>query len=226
MSSCIPLPLPLQLDPDNHKTIVEIQEEAARVKLNGVVKRKVEDSASSDEEEDDEAISNGEAEDDGVVIADGMVVDEEEEPPEITKERSSVYKPMEPTSDIEALRAKLYARMKELRQKSGPKRAENGGSSKDDLLEERRQQRAAMRERRRKEKRERIRREEEEKRAKGKGKERQQQTGPARPVRSILASSFDIFINKFLRHNSSCPMSRETHWVILTRSTRTSPSPP
>ena len=43
-----------QLDPDNHKTIVEIQEEAARVKLNGAVKRKGKDSASSGEEEDDD----------------------------------------------------------------------------------------------------------------------------------------------------------------------------
>ena len=96
------------------------------------------------------------------------------------------FTPMAPAGSIGALRAKLHARMEELRAKKGPKtnrqayaNASSTGStanSKDELLEERRLQRAAMRERRRKETKEKKRREEEERGKKGKGKEKERQS--------------------------------------------------
>lgn len=88
------------------------------------------------------------------------------------------FKSMETSGGIEALRAKLRARIEDSRRRKGPKLGSDGGaSSKDELLEERRQQRALMRERRRKETKEKKRREEEERAKKGKGKEKQTASG-------------------------------------------------
>ena len=86
----------------------------------------------------------------------GETSDKEEEAEDVDME----IKPMPPTEGIEALRAKLHAKMALLRRGGrGPSHGEAG--DKDDLLEERRRQRAAMRERRRKETKEKIQREQE-----------------------------------------------------------------
>lgn len=147
-----------------------------------------------EEDVDDDDGKGAEFDSDGdnsVDLTGGTEVDDDEKTEVPENDIVPTYKPMESTSDVTVLRAKLHARMKELRIRSRGKAAEVNGNSKGDLLEERRQQRAAMRERRRKERRERIRREEEESKGKGKGKgkEKQQQNAPSRPVRVPLSST-------------------------------------
>ncbi|KAI5119478.1 hypothetical protein M0805_007212 [Coniferiporia weirii] len=161
-----------KLDPANDKSIVELQEEAAKKKaelLSVGSKKKGKGKAQSDE-------SGSDADD---LELDMGAMDVDEEGDEGVSDEDVEYKPMEASGSVEVLRAKLRARVEELRQKKGPK---NGGGSdagsRDELLEERRQQRAAMRERRRKETRERRRREEEERGRKGKGKDKQATSGP------------------------------------------------
>jgi hypothetical protein len=82
--------------------------------------------------------------------------------------------PLPQSESIEALRAKLRAKIETMRSR---KRGE--GNSKDDLLEERRLQRGAMRERRRKETKEKIRKEKE---SKGKSKEKPKDAAPPTKV--------------------------------------------
>ena len=84
--------------------------------------------------------------------------------------------PLPQSESIEALRAKLRAKIETMRSK---KRGDGEGNSKDDLLEERRLQRGAMRERRRKETKEKIRKEKE---SKGKSKEKPKVVAPPTKV--------------------------------------------
>ena len=84
--------------------------------------------------------------------------------------------PLPQSESIEALRAKLRAKIETMRSK---KRGDGEGNSKDDLLEERRLQRGAMRERRRKETKEKIRKEKE---SKAKSKEKPKVVAPPTKV--------------------------------------------
>ena len=84
--------------------------------------------------------------------------------------------PLSRPESIEALRAKLHAKIDAMRSK---KLGGGEGSSKDELLEERRLQRAAMRERRRKETKAKIKREKE---SRGKPKEKSRETAPPTKV--------------------------------------------
>ena len=148
-----------QLDPANHKSIVDLLSTPSqdnKVKTAPVYTGKPKVSSFGGEDEDDTT-------DDVKMDVDVDLQDENDddsvaEDPEMT--------PMPTSGGIEALREKLHARMAALRR--------GGGSGaeprdRDELLEERRRQRAAMRERRRKETKEKIKRAEE---AKGK-KERE-----------------------------------------------------
>lgn len=138
-----------QLDPANHKTIVDIQRENHEKKSNAKGKGKV-----SPDFEDE--VDKMDVEEDGKSQDDDTDMD---------------LKPMPDTSGIEVLREKLHAKIALLRRGGRPMDGEAG--DKDDLLEERRRQRAAMRERRRKETKEKIRREHEMKPKKTKGKEKE-----------------------------------------------------
>ncbi|KAJ7796139.1 surfeit locus protein 6-domain-containing protein [Mycena olivaceomarginata] len=158
-----------KLDPDNHKTVLDLQNESARKGKRKAVDDD-EDMAMDvdvdlgDDDSDDDAGSDAEEDDgDGDGDGDGDAMED--------------IVPMPSSGGIEALRDKLHARMAALR-RGGVRSGAVGGpkhdsvnaiplGDKDALLDERRLQRAAMRERRRKETKEKIRREEE---AKGKGK--------------------------------------------------------
>ncbi|KAL5514709.1 hypothetical protein ACEPAG_2025 [Sanghuangporus baumii] len=170
-----------KLDPANNKTIIELQEEAALLKkTNAISKRKGKAREASDDDEDKGTGSGAEyvGLDMDRMDVDGDDVSADEN--DASGEEDSVvkFKPMEAPASIETLRAKLRARMEELRQKNGRNKltSQSNGDpeSKDELLEERRKQRAAMREKRRKETKEKKRKEEEERKKKGKDKERQQ----------------------------------------------------
>ncbi|KAL5497871.1 hypothetical protein ACEPAH_2802 [Sanghuangporus vaninii] len=171
-----------KLDPANNKTIIELQEEAALLNKNNTAFKKngkAREAGNDDDDEDNDAGSGVE----GVELdmdrmdVDGEDVSADENIASGEGENVVKFKPMEASASIEDLRAKLRARMEELRQKNGRNKlaSQSNGDpgSKDELLEERRKQRAAMREKRRKETKEKKRREEEE-RKKGKDKERQQ----------------------------------------------------
>ncbi|KAH9926060.1 surfeit locus protein 6-domain-containing protein [Fomitopsis serialis] len=152
-----------KLDPANHKTILDIQNEGL----------KASDNAASAKSKGKRKASQADAESG----SDGMDVDEPMDLREDAAESEDDMVPMPETGGIEALREKLHARMAQLRR--GPKVGGDGeAGSRDELLEERRRQRAAMRERRRKETKEKIRREEEMKGKKGKDKDQSRDKGP------------------------------------------------
>ncbi|KAJ3514821.1 hypothetical protein NLJ89_g2151 [Agrocybe chaxingu] len=133
-----------ELDPANHKSIIDIQNEAHEKKsVNGKGKGKRKASAALSDSEDD-----GASMDVDVDIQDADGEDDHEDDMDV----ETLLKPMPISSGVEG-------------------RGEAG--DKDDLLEERRRQRAAMRERRRKETKEKIKREEEMKGKKSKDKEKQ-----------------------------------------------------
>jgi hypothetical protein len=140
-----------QLDPANHKTIVDIQRENYEKNANAKGKGRV---LPGSEDEIDQM---------------DVDVDVEDMQSEVD-EADMNFKPMPDAGGIEALREKLQTKIALLRRAGRPMNGEAG--DKDDLLEERRRQRAAMRERRRKETKDKIRREEEMKGKKTKGKER------------------------------------------------------
>ncbi|CAA7263382.1 unnamed protein product [Cyclocybe aegerita] len=149
-----------KLDPANHKSIIDIQNEAhGKKSVNGKGKGKRKASAALSDSKDDDASID--------VDVDIQDVDDEDDH-EDDMDVETLLKPMPISSGVESLREKLHAKMAQLRQRG---RGEAG--DKDDLLEERRRQRAAMRERRRKETREKIKREEEMKGKKSKDKEKQ-----------------------------------------------------
>ncbi|KAF8905949.1 60S ribosome biogenesis protein Rrp14-domain-containing protein [Gymnopilus junonius] len=142
-----------KLDPANHKSILDIQQEK-HLKSSAKGKRKA-SSSSSDSEGDDATPMNVD-----VDIDMGDLEEEEFSNQDEGDDADMELKPMPPTEGIESLRAKLHAKMALLRR--GGRGASYGeAGDKDDLLEERRRQRAAMRERRRRETREKIQREEE-----------------------------------------------------------------
>ncbi|EJD01809.1 uncharacterized protein FOMMEDRAFT_108766 [Fomitiporia mediterranea MF3/22] len=181
-----------KFDPANNKSIIELQEEAALKKTSTASKNKGKTRAPSDDEDNDseEADWNTES------IHMKMDVDGEDgedgdrddpEGGETARRKAGMeFKPMPAPSSIETLRAKLRARMEELRQKNGFKGANGDPGSKDELLEERRRQRAAMRERRRKETKEKKRREREEKEKGNKGKEKAQTSAPTTKTQLLV----------------------------------------
>ncbi|KAH6902022.1 surfeit locus protein 6-domain-containing protein [Coprinopsis sp. MPI-PUGE-AT-0042] len=130
-----------KLDPDQQKTIIDIQNEAAKAKSKG-------GEEDSDEWEDDDISMAVDGDLDGD-SGDDAAMDEDDA-------EGSKFVPM-PSAEggIAALRQRLHDKVDKLRKnKRGVE-----PTSKDDLLEERRQQRAALRERRRKETKDRIRKE-------------------------------------------------------------------
>ncbi|KAH7919543.1 SURF6-domain-containing protein, partial [Leucogyrophana mollusca] len=148
-----------KLDPANHKSVVDLQNEAAAVLPSKNSKNK-----GKGKQKTSEPVSDGEDEpsdDDDAMQVDGIDMSDDDDDGE--RINTDTIVPMPEGGSITALRAKLHARMAALRQGGG------GGEAgdKDELLEERRAQRAALRERRRKETRERRRAETE---SKGKGK--------------------------------------------------------
>ncbi|TCD65295.1 hypothetical protein EIP91_002820 [Steccherinum ochraceum] len=167
-----------KLDPANNKTITELQDEAAALKVNeeettsrkAKGKRRASEVDLDDEDEDVdmdaafEAGEDGEDEDEEVEGEEGEG-DAEDRDQEMD---DSPLVPMPRSGGISELRQKLHAKMATLRRGGGGGAGafQNGeAGSRDELIEERRRQRAAMREKRRKETREKIKRQEE---AKGK----------------------------------------------------------
>ncbi|KAH8112772.1 surfeit locus protein 6-domain-containing protein [Phellopilus nigrolimitatus] len=171
-----------KLDPANNKTIIELQEEALKkndVPSSATSRKKSKQRVQSDDEEGSEIDGLELDMNDMDVDADSAEGDDDEDEGGVQGGEDVEYTPMAASGSIETLRAKLHARMEQLREKKGPKRSAGGdAASKDELLEERRQQRGAMRDRRRKETKEKIRREEEERGKKGKGKEKPTPSGP------------------------------------------------
>ncbi|KAF7314488.1 hypothetical protein MKEN_00921800 [Mycena kentingensis (nom. inval.)] len=160
-----------KLDPDNHKTVVDLQNEAASNKkqesAKGKGKRKA--VAPPSDDEDDDSDEDGLRMDVDVDLGGDEDSDGDEGVSGGAEYMDDIV-PMPQSGGIGELREKLHARMAALRRGgSGPKYDSIHGNvgGKDALLDERRLQRAAMRERRRKETKEKIRREEE---MKGKGK--------------------------------------------------------
>ncbi|TFK65005.1 hypothetical protein BDN72DRAFT_801631 [Pluteus cervinus] len=164
-----------KLDPANHKTILDIQNEtaASKSKSKGKGKQK-----QVDQDDQDEDSSNDDASsDEGNMQVDIDLDDDEEDlGMDVYSSEPDQIVPMPTSGGIENLRDKLHARMAQLRR--GNRRLyTNGGEAgdRDELLEERRRQRAAMRERRRKETKEKIKREEEMRGKKPKDKEAEKQ---------------------------------------------------
>ncbi|KAF7365062.1 hypothetical protein MVEN_00377400 [Mycena venus] len=166
-----------KLDPENHKTVIDLQNESAKGKsASAKGKRKAvdpEDESGEDDMAMDVDVDLGGDSDGG----DDQPGDDDMED----------IVPMPESGGIEALREKLHARMAALRRGGGPRYDSAHGSpseDKDALLNERRLQRAAMRERRRKETKEKIRREEEMK-GKGKGKDKEKEKAANRDKGNI-----------------------------------------
>ncbi|KAJ7486018.1 surfeit locus protein 6-domain-containing protein [Mycena galericulata] len=158
-----------KLDPENHKTVVDLQNEAAGDEpplKSASAKGKRKAVAPPSDEEDDDIVMD----------VDVDLGDDEDDEDGAPGEDMEDIVPMPESGGIEALRDKLHARMAALRRGGGPRYDYVNGQAlsgdKDALLDERRLQRAAMRERRRKETKEKIRREEELK-GKGKGKDKE-----------------------------------------------------
>ncbi|KAK0241404.1 surfeit locus protein 6-domain-containing protein [Armillaria nabsnona] len=147
-----------KLDPDNNKSVIDIQNERAKQSSTSKGKRKAADPPSDGDADSSESMMDVDID----LGDDSKNEDEETETP------SADIVPMPQSNGIMALRQKLHHKMAEVR------RGGHGGEAgdRDELLEERRRQRAAMRERRRKETKERIRREEETRGKKGKDKEK------------------------------------------------------
>ena len=162
-----------QLDPANQKSILEIQNEAAREQeRNGFDadehrkgKRKAPPSSGSEDADDDD----GDAMD-----VDGLNGSEDDDE----------MVPMPQAESIAVLKDKLHARIAALR-RPGAQNDEPG--DRDELLEERRKQRAALREKRRKETRERRKAEAESKKDKGKAKEKEKDL-KSKPVSTKVCS--------------------------------------
>ncbi|KAF8898713.1 surfeit locus protein 6-domain-containing protein [Infundibulicybe gibba] len=154
-----------KLDPANHKSIIDIQNEASGKHLEASTKKGKRKAVAPPGDNDDEE-SNADAPE---MDVDFDILDDREDV-------DGGIMPMPQPEGIGALRDKLHARMAALRRGSrgnwNTSRGEEA-NDRDELIEERRMQRAAMRERRRKETREKIRREEEMKGRKGKEKEKE-----------------------------------------------------
>ncbi|KAJ7781795.1 surfeit locus protein 6-domain-containing protein [Mycena maculata] len=166
-----------KLDPENHKTVLDLQNDATDVPPAKSASAKGKRKAIAPPSDEDESGS----EDNDIAM--DVDVDLEGAPDDQMED----IVPMPESGGIEALRDKLHARMAALRRGGGPRYDFVNGSAsgdKDALLDERRLQRAAMRERRRKETKDKIRREEELK-GKGKGKEKEKEKGANRDKGNI-----------------------------------------
>ncbi|KAF9484252.1 hypothetical protein BDN70DRAFT_872743 [Pholiota conissans] len=142
-----------KLDPANHKSILDIQNEAHKAQSSSAKGKRKASTPASDTDDNDEGISMN-------VDVDMADLDGDEDGESGVEVSDTEIQPMPTSGGIESLREKLHTKMAQLRRGARPPMGSFGGD-KDDLLEERRRQRAAMRERRRKETREKIRREEE-----------------------------------------------------------------
>ncbi|KAF9004632.1 surfeit locus protein 6-domain-containing protein [Cyathus striatus] len=151
-----------RLDPENNKSIVDLQKEAA-VQRKG--KRKADPEGEDDSEDDHMEIDFDAGEESPSKRGEDEDGDEDAQ----DKEGETNFVPLPASGGITELRQKLHKRMEQLRRRGRDIGGEAG--DRDELLEERRRQRAAMRERRRKETREKIRREEEIKKSKDKKKD-------------------------------------------------------
>lgn len=150
----------MQLNPANNKTILDIQSDRATANSKGKQKSHESDDSDGDVLSGEADCHMEDAESDSVKGANHDV-------------------PLSRPEGVEALRAKLHAKIEAMRRK---KRGDAEGSSKDELLEERRRHRAALRERRRKETNAKIRREKE---RKGKAKEKPKEGAPPANVSSL-----------------------------------------
>ncbi|KAJ6621882.1 surfeit locus protein 6-domain-containing protein [Mycena sp. CBHHK59/15] len=168
-----------KLDPENHKTVLDLQNEAAVLGKSSSSKGKRK-AVQTDEDESGSEV-------DIVMDVDVDLDDGSDVEGETMDDAMDDIVPMPQSGGIGALRDKLHTRMAALRRGGGPRYDYvNGNASgdKDALLNERRLQRAAMRERRRKETKEKIRREEEMK-GKGKGKDKEKEKGANRDKGNI-----------------------------------------
>lgn len=148
----------MQLDPENHKSILELQEEAAeKRKSEATVKqsKKRKRSDETDESESEEDLS--------------MVKKRTNVSGDISIQADGQLRPLAPGGSISELRNRLHEKIASFRKSRGID--ENELDSKDKLLEARRQRRAELRENRRKETREKKKREALEKQKKEKGKD-------------------------------------------------------
>ncbi|KAK0486177.1 surfeit locus protein 6-domain-containing protein [Armillaria novae-zelandiae] len=147
-----------KLDPDNNKSVIDIQNERANQSSASKGKRKAVDPPSEGDADSSE----------GMMDVDIDLGDDSKNEDEETETPTTDIIPIPQSNGIMALRQKLHHKIAEVR------RGGHGGEAgdRDELLEERRRQRAAMRERRRKETKERIKREEETRGKKGKDKEK------------------------------------------------------
>ncbi|KAJ7025388.1 surfeit locus protein 6-domain-containing protein [Mycena alexandri] len=175
-----------KLDPENHKTVIDLQNESVGVEPQREIRlgERQAESRSPSVDDDDSGEDDGISMDVDVNLGGGSDADDGDD-----DDAMEDIVPMPESGGIEALRDKLHARMAALRRGGGPRYDYvngNGNPSedKDALLDERRLQRAAMRERRRKETKEKIRREEEAK-GKGKGKEKEKDKGANRDKGNI-----------------------------------------
>ncbi|KAF4613328.1 hypothetical protein D9613_010807 [Agrocybe pediades] len=179
-----------KLDPANHKSIVDIQNENyLKQKENSKGKRKASTPA-SDSDDDDNNVSMD------------VDVDMEDLAGDIDEDMTNELKPMPAPEGIESLREKLHNKMAQLRRGGRPSLS-GEPSSREDLLDERRRQRAAMRERRRKETREKIRREEE---AKGKRKDKEKTDSRDKGN----STKTQLLVPDVPRHNMEGPQSKMT----------------
>lgn len=137
-----------QLDPANHRTIVDLQNEAA-VAMMSSSKGKRKAHPPEDEDDDDDATFNRDSD---AIMAD---VNGNEDLVSMTDSRDGIL----------AIRAKLQTKIASLK-RGGPVTDEAG--NRDELLDQRRRQRAALREKRRKETNEKIKKEKEGKQKKEK----------------------------------------------------------
>ncbi|KAJ7189842.1 surfeit locus protein 6-domain-containing protein [Mycena pura] len=178
-----------QLDPENYKSVVDLQNESA-----GTVSKQQAKSASAKGKRKAVALpSDDNSEDDGIAMDVDVDLQDGSESGDEREQADDAMKdivPMPQSGGIAALREKLHARMASLRRGGGPRydAAHANVGDKDALLDERRLQRAAMRERRRKETKEKIRREEEMK-VKGKGKEVQRDKGNITKTQLLVADT-------------------------------------
>lgn len=219
-----------QLDPANHKSILDIQNEAyLKQSTSTKGKRKAATPASNTDEDDEGMTMDVDVDMAGLAAADDSGVDSGDDGDDGDDASETEMQPMALSGGIETLRAKLHSKMAKLRR--GAERAPNPWaregdkvSDKDALLDERRRQRAAMRERRRKETREKIRREEEQK-MKGRKKDSKEKTDgrdkgnvtkvcPGLSLRQygILTKPLIFFFKKnfcsVFRRNCLCPTPR------------------
>ena len=195
-----------QLDPANHKSILDIQSEAyLKQSGSGKGKRKASPSGSDSDEDDEGMAVNAD------VDMEGLGADDDEGTSDVEMQ------PMAVSGGIEALREKLHSKMARLRR--GGERAPNPWAregdkdkDKDDLLDERRRQRAAMRERRRKETREKIRREEEMK-TKGKKKDKEKADGRDKGNVTKVRPPYSL---EDLNNTETYILLRHNYWYPIT----------